>query len=206
MVSKRRAQRQAQRVARRVARKGGIKVTSRALPGPKRPPTKVKVFRKKVVSKPIVKVNQVRKKQSQRVNVQTRIKNQTTQRVAKQVITKRLQPKIISTQIMLRTKKLQPQVRNVQGMYERTRVLRKSIQRSSSRTYQPIRKDFTIAVDVGRGRMQDFHVWTENGRIVKKESRSNKLIYSPRFIDSGRVGKSMQQIAQEKLNQQRKYR
>lgn len=62
-----------------------------------------------------------------------------------------------------------------------------------------VKKDLLIAVDVGGGKMQDVRVTLIDGKVVKKVFRGSPMNMSPRFKESGRIGKSVGQVAREKI-------
>ncbi len=67
------------------------------------------------------------------------------------------------------------------------------------RTMPPGRKEFTIAKDVGGGFIQDVHVVVVNGRIVSEEARGDAIPMTQRFRESGRIGKPIGQLVEEKI-------
>lgn len=123
------------------------------------------------------------------------------------VIEEPTKPKVreIITQEFLRTIKLQQQ----KGIVERiTKVPTRGIVpttieigRRLRKPPSPIIDDFTIAVDVGGGMMTDYHIHTENGKIISAEMSKNVEImpHSPYFIAKGLVGKPLEEIVAEKL-------
>ncbi len=62
-----------------------------------------------------------------------------------------------------------------------------------------VTQTFTIAKDVGRGRMQDFKFTVEGGVIVGSEPLGSPFPQSQRFIDRGRVGKSDLELVREAI-------
>lgn len=61
------------------------------------------------------------------------------------------------------------------------------------------RRELTVAVDVGSGKMQDIHFVVVDGKIVSERIASSKFSYSPHFVERGRVGMSKEQVVRETL-------